>query len=206
MNSSNPVEPAAEPAAAAAAAEGKSFRGLLARVLEGCPGAAEQLQKEYGRHIKRVVRHRLPRQLRARFDSIDFVQDVWASFYRLPGRQFNEPEHLIAYLTRMAHNKVADATDDMRTTKRNVGREESLTTGVEGVADAKVFARDGTPSEAAIGHELWEQMLEGQLPAYRLVLTMLRDGQSQTEVADRTKLSRKTIQRILARALEKVKP
>jgi DNA-binding NarL/FixJ family response regulator len=38
------------------------------------------------------------------------------------------------------------------------------------------------------------------------VLTMLRDGQSQTEVAERLRLSRKTIQRILTRALEKVRP
>jgi RNA polymerase sigma factor (sigma-70 family) len=206
METNETVESAAVPVAADGAAERQTFRGLLARVVEGCPGAAEQLQEQYGRHIIRVVRRRLPHQLRAKFDSLDFVQDVWASFYRLPGREFSEPAHLIAYLTRMAQNKVADAAREMQTAKHDLGREERLATYVDGPADHEPFASDATPSEAAIGRELWEQMLEGQPLAHRLVLTMLRDGQSQTEVAERLRLSRKTIQRILTRALEKVRP
>jgi RNA polymerase sigma factor (sigma-70 family) len=205
MDTSEYSESAPAPVVDEAATGNQSFRGLLARVIEGCPGAAEQLQEQYGRHIKRVVRHRLPRQLRARFDSLDFVQDVWASFYRLPGRQFNEPEHLIAYLTRMARHKVADATKEMQSVKRDLGREQRLETDSNQHTDENLFAKDATPSEAAIGRELWEQMLEMQPAAYRVVLTMLRDGRSQGEVAERLQLSRRTIQRILTRALEKVR-
>jgi RNA polymerase sigma factor (sigma-70 family) len=205
MDANENRETAPAPVVDGASAEMQSFRGLLARVVEGCPGAAEQLQEQYGRHIKRVVRYRLPQRLRAKFDSLDFVQDVWASFYRQPGREFNEPEHLIAYLTRMAQHKVAQATKELQTAKRDVSREEPLEIDADKHTDENLVAKDATPSEAAIGRELWEQMLEDQPAAYRVVLTMLRDGRSQAEVAERLKLSRRTVHRILSRALEKVK-
>lgn len=182
--------------------ERSSFRVLLDRVYEGHPGAAEKLHQEYGAHIIRVVRRRLPRQLRAKFDSLDFVQDVWASFYRSPGRDFQGPDHLIAFLTRVAQNKVIDATVGCHTIKRDSRREEPLAPEIDGQNEQKLFAREATPSQAAIGHEIWEQMLEGQPPAYRQVLVMLRDGRSQLEVAAALNLHRKTVQRILSRVLE----
>src|SRR5579864_1112444 len=81
------------------------FRSLLRRVLTGCPEAAEELHRDYGDHIIRVVRRRLPRRLRPKFDSVDFAQDVWASFFQAE-HDFKGPEHLMAFLTRVARTKV----------------------------------------------------------------------------------------------------
>jgi RNA polymerase sigma factor (sigma-70 family) len=202
MESQQSITPPIASAAQDSPEERTAFRVLLDRVFEGVPGAAEKLQLEYGAHIIRVVRRRLPRQLRPKFDSLDFVQDVWASFFRGSGRDFQGPEHLIAFLTRVAQNKVTDATAGCHATKRDSRREEPLAPEIDGQNEQKLFAREATPSQAAIGQELWAQMLEGQPPAYRQVLVMLRDGQSQTEVAAALNLHRKTVQRILSRALQ----
>ena len=66
--------------------------------------------ESYGPHIKRVVRHRLNQKMRSKFDSGDFVQMVWASFFANPRQiaQFKEPNQLIKYLVIMARNKVID--------------------------------------------------------------------------------------------------
>src|SRR5580704_3948714 len=106
MAAPQPIAPRTAADAGDPPVERVSLRVLLDRVFTGCPGAAEQLQQEYGAHIIRAVRRRLPRQLRPKFDSIDFVQDVWVSFYRAPGRDFRDSEHLIAFLSRVAQNKV----------------------------------------------------------------------------------------------------
>jgi RNA polymerase sigma factor (sigma-70 family) len=179
------------------------LQGLLDRVHAGCPEAAQLLHQEYGAHIVRAVRRRLPRLLRPKFDSLDFVQDVWASFYRAP-HNFNSPEHLVAFLTRVAQAKVIDATrQGLQTLKRDVRREESLDAPQIEATPKKVFAREATPSENAIGNELWERLLEGQPLAYQKVLMHLRDGQTQEQVAAELNLHRRTVHRILARALEK---
>jgi RNA polymerase sigma-70 factor (ECF subfamily) len=189
-----------------APAERQRFRDLLRRVLDGSEEAAQELQTQYGDYIIKAVRRRMPRRLRAKFDSIDFVQDVWVSFFGTPQRDFSTPEHLVAFLMRMAQNKVIDATRErLDGKKRDVGREEPLATVGDAQDAQQVFAREGTPSQTAIGRELWAQLLAGQPPAYRRVLTLLRDGASQTEVAERLKLSRKTVQRILERAMEKTR-
>src|SRR5277367_1887044 len=107
----------------AACGSSASFRELLHRVLDGSEDAARQLQEQYGEYIIMAVRRRMPRRLRSKFDSVDFVQDVWASFFRTAERQFSSPDHLVAYLTRMAQNKVVDAARaGLDTFKRDVLR------------------------------------------------------------------------------------
>ena len=183
-----------------------TFRILMQRVFEGSAEAAQELMAKYGEFIIRAVRKRLSYKLRPRFDSIDFVQDVWASFYGGTERDFESPEHLIAFLTRVAQNKVIDAArGGLQTLKRDAGREQSLIDPTPDKIDQPVFARDGTPSETAISHEVWEKMLFNQPPVYRLVLSRLREGSTQVEVASELKLPRKTIQRILEHALEKIR-
>ena len=57
------------------------FTTLLARVGAGDAEAGRQLYELYGGHVLNAVRRRLPSQMRSRFDSRDFCQDVWASVF-----------------------------------------------------------------------------------------------------------------------------
>src|SRR5688572_23874581 len=62
----------------------KDFSTLMQCVREGSADATKELLDRYGPHVLRVVRRKLNRKLRPKFDSVDFVQDVWASFFTTP--------------------------------------------------------------------------------------------------------------------------
>src|SRR5689334_5255243 len=90
----------------------ESFADLIAQIREGSESAAWRLIELYGPHIRRVVQRHLDRRLRGKFDSIDFVQAVWASFFREPGqiRDFQTSTEIVEYLATSARYKVFDET------------------------------------------------------------------------------------------------
>src|SRR5687768_4189029 len=92
--------------------EDLEFADLMNRLRAGDQEAAWKLIEEYGPHIRRVVRRELHQKMRSKFDSIDFVQAVWASFFREPGqfREMETPEALLNFLVAIARNKVVDET------------------------------------------------------------------------------------------------
>src|SRR5437764_14838321 len=81
----------------------RSFRELLREAQAGSEEAAKELYETYVSHVLRCVRNRMWHRLRSKFDSQDFVQQVWASFFvgdvTLP--DFQTPDDLIAYLVRL---------------------------------------------------------------------------------------------------------
>src|SRR5207302_11148775 len=127
-------------------------------------------------YILHAVRKKLHKELRPRFDSHDFVQDVWASFFAdLPQeRDFHGPENLINFLTQIAKNKVGMAVRQrLVLQKNNVNREQSLHN--RGLDDREnLVASDPTPSALAIGREEWERLLQAQPPVYRRILILVR--------------------------------
>ncbi len=76
------------------------FRTLLEGIRAGSEDAAWRIIELFGPHIHRVVHRLLDRRLRSQYDSVDFVQAVWASFFREPNRirSFETPSDLIRYL------------------------------------------------------------------------------------------------------------
>src|SRR5262245_57197594 len=76
-----------------------------------------ELFRLYSKPIQQVVRRKLHSALRRRYDSVDFVQSVWKSFVQLPleSYTFATPEDLVAFLSRIAYNKVS------RTTRQRLG-------------------------------------------------------------------------------------
>src|SRR5436305_10342591 len=84
---------------------------LLARIKAGDEGAARELLSRYEPAVRLVVRRQLPRLLRSRFDSLDFLQSVWGSFFRQVRSgptDFEDERNLIAFLAWAARNKVID--------------------------------------------------------------------------------------------------
>ena len=184
------------------------FERLMARVRAGCPRATQEVYDRYGDHVRRVVRRRLHQRLRTQYDSGDFQQAVLASFFLLPPERhtFSTPEELIAFLSRMAYNKVADVfRHRFQTDKQNINREQRLG-GDDDSRWADLPGRGPSPSQVAIAHEHWERLLQGQPPQYRRVLEMLRQGHSHREIAERLDLHPKVIQRLLRKLTAKVEP
>jgi RNA polymerase sigma-70 factor (ECF subfamily) len=182
------------------------FRTLLDAVMARQPGAAEQFCQTYQSHILRVVRRRLLKQMRLRYDSIDFVQDVWASFFAEPPRDvhFDDPQALIGYLERMAQFKVGQRLRQQTGThKYNVFREQQIDS--DGI-DPDRHLRDPhpTPSQEYYAREQWERMLDGLPPQHQRIVRMLHQGMTYSEIAEQLQTTEKTIQRLVRRLEHKV--
>ena len=76
----------------------REFLRLIEEVRAGSEDAIRELVDIYGHHVYRIVRYRLNRELRSQYDSQDFCQSVWASFFanRDAIIRFKRPEELAA--------------------------------------------------------------------------------------------------------------
>src|SRR5437660_761334 len=173
----------------------------MQRVREGSEDAAKELFDQYGPHIFRVVRRRLDKKLRAKFDSSDFVQSVWASFYAIPrsGQTFDSPEALIAYLAKLARNKIVEVyRQRYGGTKYNINRERSLE-GSAAFEAHQVIGKQPTPSQVLGAAEQFDNLAK-DLPAYqRGILEMLVQGNTHKEIADKLGFDEKTVRRLIRR-------
>ena len=87
------------------------FTDLMARAKSGDPVAIRVFLSRFEWEVQMMVRARLPRKLRIRFDSMDFAQSVWQSFFSdLPDKSpdFENVQHLRAFLKGMVCNKVQE--------------------------------------------------------------------------------------------------
>ena len=178
------------------------FTALMDRVRQGSDGAARELVARYGPHILQAVRRKLSRKLRLRFDSIDFVQSVWASFFAdAPAtEQVSRPEELAAYLARMAKNKVVDAfRRGVCSQKRNANRERSLDSATRNGAPDQFIAQQQTPSQEVASKEEWERRNAGQPVQYRQILELVRQGHGAQQIAQELGVHIQTVRRALRR-------
>jgi RNA polymerase sigma-70 factor (ECF subfamily) len=185
--------------------EEDDFRSLMERVRTGCDEAAREVFDRYSDHVARVVRRYLHQRLRPQYDSLDFLQAVWASFFTagLERRRFERPQELIAYLSRMACNKVMDAhRKRLGAHKEGPVLEHPPGVDVEG-QPAEAAARQPTPSQVVIAEESWERLLRDQPPPLRRALEMLRQGHSYREIAEEVGLHPKALQRFLQKLTER---
>ncbi len=160
------------------------------------------LIERFGGVIRAAVRRSLHERLRTQYDSLDFVQDVWASVLALPpgGREFATPAALAAFLARVAQNKVTDVyRQRFQSQKYAISREVSPTAVGEGEKVASAKAQEPTPSLVAIAAERWENLLTQLPPDYHPILHMLRDGFTYHQIAAETGVSVRTVNRVVDR-------
>ncbi len=179
---------------------------LLARLRAGDPDATAEFFRRYGRVIQVVVRRHLHHRLRPRFDSLDFVQDVWVSFLALPAERytFTSPQQLVGFLTRVAQNKLIEVfRQHFQTQKHDIRRELSL--GSERTPE-EPSAPVASPSAWAIAGERWEWLLSHLPPGHRVIVERLREGHNYEDIAKLTKVSVSTVNRIVRRLKELTGP
>jgi len=171
-----------------------------AAVKELCTGSEEAVWdfiQNYGPHIQRVVRRRLHHKLRSKFDSVDFVQMVWVSFFATPDRlsQFDKPEDVIRYLVVMAKNKVVEESRRrFEYEKCNVGRERPL----EQPEIVETSERRGdTPSQIAIARERWQSLIEGEPERNRQILQMRMNGATFVEISESLGIHERTARQVM---------
>jgi RNA polymerase sigma factor (sigma-70 family) len=185
----------------------RELTDLLERARGGCPDAARLLYERYGRAVQRAVRRRLAAPLRRHFDSADFIQSVWGSFFTSPREyRFSSPQELVAFLSRIAYNKVAEkARQRLGSLRYDMSREVSLDeVSPDGRAADHLPAATPTPSQHAQADECWHGLTAGLPPGHRRALELLREGHSYEEIADRLGVNRKAMHRLLKRLSQRV--
>lgn len=179
----------------------KNFLSLLHQVSEGSEEAARELVDNYGDTILRAVRRALDDRLRCQFDSLDFVQCVWKSFFARRGAtdRFRTPQELIAFLVVMARNKVGEQHRFRATQKRDFGRELSLDARRNKPVAQKLFAPQPGPPAAAIAQERWENLTQECPHGYEKILELKLQGHTQEEIAGALGYAVATVRRFLKR-------
>lgn len=173
------------------------FQATLLRASQGSEEDLRKLIDKYGHHIKRVVRRRLDVRLRSKFDSVDFVQMVWASFFRERDdlARFDRAEDLIRFLATLARNKVID--EERRRIlgiKYNATRERPL-------EESDHPDEEGTPSQIAMARERWTLMISAESERDRDVLRMRMGGASYSEISEQLGIHERTVRKIIGRIL-----
>jgi RNA polymerase sigma factor (sigma-70 family) len=178
----------------------RRFEKLLQQVREGSEDAANELAKEYGKHVLRVVRRALPGELRRKFDSVDFEQKVWKSFFaearNLP--DMKEPTQLIVYLASMAEHKVLDENRNHRAQKRDIQREVRFDEGAA-LQGPHPVRHDPTPSEVAVFREEYGRLVKNQPERVRKILELKVAGLNFVEIAREVGLSDRTVRTVIAK-------
>ena len=178
----------------------RDFRELLARAQQGCEDAARELYDTYGAHVLRCVRNRMWRRLRSKFDSQDFVQSVFKSFFhdgsKLP--DFQTPADLIAYLRSMAEAKVNQESRRRRELKRDATRELPLDVSSE-PSGPHPTTRLPTPSTVAIFRERYERVVERHPETEREVADLRLEGNTFPEIGEKLDMDPSHARKILRR-------
>jgi RNA polymerase sigma factor (sigma-70 family) len=167
---------------------------LLERLTSGDVAAAEQVFLAYEPYLRKAVRRNLPDHLRAKFDSTDVVQSVWADVlrsFRKAGCRFLDADHLRGFLFIATRNRLIDR---IRQHRDAVEREEPI--GPED-GPQSLSCPQPRPSEVAQAGDLWEQILARCPAEHRSLVELRRQGYSLAEIAERTGLHADSVRRIL---------
>jgi DNA-directed RNA polymerase specialized sigma24 family protein len=148
--------------------------------------------------------------MRSKFDSLDFAQVVWASFFREPDRlrQLDSPTALLAYLASLARNKVVgEVRRRMMSDKHDINREVGFGELQEGLP-LHTHTSDPTPSAVAIARERWHSLIDNQPESVRRIVELRFMGATFGEIAEQLHIhertARKAIERLLGDSEEEV--
>ncbi len=169
---------------------------LLAELCSGDAAAAERVFVEYEPFLRQVVRRQLHPRLRAKFDSADVVQSIWADLlagFRDTRWHFSDVAQLRAFLLKATHNRFLDR---VRQTNAAVQREQPLDlTAPQSLPPAP----QPRPSECAQADDVWQKLLALCPADHHEVLRLRREGLTRAEIAARTGLHEGSVRRILRR-------
>jgi RNA polymerase sigma factor (sigma-70 family) len=167
---------------------------LLEKLATGDLSGAEQALWACEPYLRMVVRRALPRGVRAKFDSADVVQSVWAHVLpglRKAGWSFATTAHLRAFLVLVTLHRLHDR---LRHDHTALERERPLE-----AADLETLppSRQPQPSEVLQADDLWGKMLALCPPEHHELLRLKRQGLLLTEIAARTGMHEGSVRRVL---------
>jgi RNA polymerase sigma factor (sigma-70 family) len=184
------------------------FSHLMALVQAGDANAVGTLLSLFEHEVRIVVRHKLPRRLRVRYDSMDFVQSVYQSIMAdwqvKPPDSLQTKAQICAYLQATAHNKVLEIyRRETRTQKYDINREVANLVRGRGVVDSATekslepYSHDPSPSQHAVAKDLMESLTRGKPAVVERILILRQEGCTFEEIGAKVGLSERAVRRIL---------
>lgn len=180
--------------------EDGAFSPLWERARRGEPDAVAELLRRYEAEVRLMVRARLPRALRGQFDSLDFVQSVWASLFAGGScdEAFEDADRFRRFVAGVARNKVYETYRRRTTRKYDIAREETLYVRRRGGEQARdVAAPDPTPSQVVQADDRLEQLTAGCDATEVTIVELRREGLTFDEIARRVGVSDRTARRVI---------
>ena len=187
------------------------FADLIRRARAGEPDAAVELLDRFEPEVRTMVRVRLPKALRNRFDSMDFVQAVWASVLTVGPAEpapasFADESQFRGFLAGVARNKIFEEhRRQTRTKKYDIGREERLYVR-KGASDIPrdVPGSEPTPSENVQAVDRLGQLVEGRTEQEAEIINLRRDGLTYEEIAAKIGLHERSVRRVIDAARQRM--
>lgn len=171
-----------------------SAQELLERLADGDDGAAAEAFRIYEPYLRMVVRRQLSLALRAKFDSMDIVQSVWAHLltgFRQGRWHFETPEHLRAFLVKVVRNRFLSHA------RHATGALKHEKPVCEYALAALPALSQDRPSDLAMAEDLWERILALCSAEHRPIVELRRQGVCLDEIAERLQYHKSSVRRIL---------
>jgi RNA polymerase sigma factor (sigma-70 family) len=181
--------------------EQDSFQTLMDHVRTGSLEAVAELVSKYGSQVERTIRRMLSPSLRSKFDTGDFIQAVWASFFRDRDQfsAFEHAGHLVRFLQGIANNKVLqESRKRLDTVKSNVRRERPLPS-MDVSDDPAMWDNNASPSQWAIARERWDEIMRDHTPEHRKIIQMRVAGETFEEIGTKLGINERTARRVIDR-------
>ena len=177
------------------------FAALMERVELGDAQAERTLIESYGSHILRAIRKRLHPRLRPQYDSQDFCQAVWASFFahRSGMGRFKKDADLIDFLGGVAGNKVIDEVRRrLMGQKFNVNRECSFDEA-ERSFEQTLPGKSPTPSQFAVAREQIDRLMDGRPEKHRMIVELRAAGLTYKDIARQIDMNERNVRKVIER-------
>jgi RNA polymerase sigma-70 factor, ECF subfamily len=181
-----------------------SDHSLLRRLRAGQGDAATALYVRYASRLLRLAHARTPDDLHTRVDAEDIVQSAFTSFFRGASQGYYDVppgEELWGLLLVITLNKIRAQGHFHRAARRDVRR----TTRIDGVGPSDPRPLSSTSLETAgddaLPLTLLRMMVDELLAAlpddHRAIVLARIDGCQIDEIAEQTRRSRRTVERVL---------
>ena len=183
---------------------------LVALAKEGDESALNRLYTVYAERVRWMVRFRMGKDLRAKLESMDLVQETFIqALSGLEGFAYKDEGDFVRWLSKIAENELRGNLRRLHTEKRNIRKEVRLdddgsTTG-GGFLGTLGPIEATTPSVIMSGKEdlaKLEKAMDGLKPRYReaIVLTKI-EGLSYAEIGVKLDLSGDAVRMLATRAM-----
>ncbi|MCA9120639.1 MAG: sigma-70 family RNA polymerase sigma factor [Planctomycetaceae bacterium] len=157
----------------------------------------EAIFAQYSKKLVDLAQRNLSARLRGRIDGDDIAQSVFRTFFRrseLGEFQIDASADLWKLLVKITLIKVHNQARRHQAEKRSLEREQ---TPAEDRNTEFFVSREPDPTDAATLVDQLEQLLTGLPESHREIFGMVVQGYSRTEAAEKLKVSRMTVHRVL---------